>query len=226
MSDTLNSVASDIIRDALLLLGAIDPNESVSPQELTDCRRALNVMAKSWQTSGYLWKLSDVTVTLTPGTQSYQVGPAGAGTLARVRPLRLAYAFRRVSSIDVPLEIISRQEYQDLPQKTQQGPPVSAYYDPQMTNGVLYFWYTGDTSNNTVICTFADPVDLFDSNLDAQDFPDEWTEALTYNLALRLSSMFGKSVPQTVAAVASESMGRLTAFDTEPGSIRFIPERR
>lgn len=225
MSVVFTSTAVNIIRDAMLLVRAIDPSESVDAQESSDILRILNLMIKSWQSKEYLWKLSDVTVTLTPGTQSYLVGPGGAGTLSRVRPLRLKYAVRRLSGVDINIRVISRQEYQDLPQKTQQGPTVDIYYDPQVTNGVLYPWYTGDTSNTTIICTFSDPLDLFDTVNDSPDYPDEWIEAITYNLALRISPMFGKPVPQEVAMVAAESLGRLSSFDAESTSVIVMPER-
>jgi len=226
MSAPLTTTATDIVRDAAILCGAVPSGGSLDPQEIQDVLRILNIMVKSWQSKEYLWKLSDVTVTLTPGTQSYLVGPGGSGTLQRVRPLRLKYAVRRTSGIDIPLEVKSRQEYQDLPQKTQQGPPVVAYYDPQTTNGVLYVWYTGDTANTTLICTFSDPVDLFDTNEDTPDFPDEWIEPLTYNLAVRVAPLFGRSVPQEVIAIAAESLANMAAFDAEPSSIQFMPEKR
>jgi len=222
MSDVLTSTATAIIRDAALLLEVTN----IKAPETTDALRILNLMIKGWQSREYLWKLSDVTVTLTPGTQSYLVGPGGAGTLLRARPLRLKYAVRRNGGIDIPLELVSRQEYQELPQKTQQGPPVVAYYDPKTTNGSLSIWYTGDTSNTTLICTFADPVDLFDDSSDSPDFPDEWIEAITYNLSVRMAPMFGRSAPQEVIDVASESLSTMIAFDAEPASINFMPERQ
>lgn len=218
MSTVLTTTTTNILNDAFMM---IVPGQTISPAEKEDLRRILNLMMKAWQSQGYLWKVADVTVTLTPGTASYQVGPAGAGTLLRVRPLQLKYAIRTQGGIDIPVEVISRQEYKELPNKTQQGPVVSVCYDPQLTNGVLYVWYTGDTNNTTLVCTFADPIDIQDTNEDAPDFPDEWIEPITYNLAVRGAPLFGRSVPQEVAAVAADSLARMTEFDSEAVSISF-----
>jgi hypothetical protein len=218
MSTVLSTTATNILNDAFMLIA---PGEKITPQEKADLLRLLNLMIKGWQSQGYLWKVADVTVTLTPGTASYQVGPSGVGTLLRNRPLQLKHAVRVSGGIDIATEVISRQEYKELPNKTQQGPVVSVCYDPQLTNGVLYVWYTGDTNNTSLICTFADPVDLFDTNDDAPDFPDEWIEPLVYNLAVRGAPIFGRSVPQEVAAVAGESLARMIGFDSEAVSISF-----
>jgi len=218
MSTVLTTTTTNILNDAFML---IVPGEKISPKESADLLRVLNMMLKGWQANGNLWKIADVTVTLTAGTASYQVGPAGAGTLLRVRPLQLKYAIRTSGGIDIPVEIISRQEYKELPNKTQKGPVVSVCYDPQLTNGVLYVWYTGDTNNTTLICTFADPLDIQDSSEDAPDFPDEWIEPITYNLAVRGAPLFGRSVPQEVAAIAGDSLARMIEFDSEAVSISF-----
>ena len=162
MSTILSSTATDIIRDSLLLCGVIDSNQSVKPQENADALRILNLMVKGWQSNEYLWKYSDVQVTLTPGTTSYVVGPAGLDTLNRIRPLRLLYATRKTTNVDIPLEIISRQEYLDLPNKDQEGPPVVAYYDPQLTNGEVFVWFTGDSGHLSLTITLTDPIELLD----------------------------------------------------------------
>jgi hypothetical protein len=224
MSTVLSTTATNIIDDTFMLIA---PGENIKPKEKADLLRMLNIMVKGWQSQGYLWKISDVTVTLTPGTVSYLVGPGGeAGTLLRVRPLQLKYAVRTQGTTDIPVEVISRQEYKELPYKTQQGPVVSICYDPQLTNGVLYVWYTGDTSNTTLVCTFADPVDLLDNNEDTPDFPDEWIEPIVYNLAVRSAPMFGRPAPQEVKSIAASSLGAMIQFDSEPVSISFRPGGR
>jgi hypothetical protein len=227
MTDILTTNANNICTDAAILAGFLAADETLTdPNVLATLRRSLNVMLKSWQAKQFLWKLSDVEVTLTPGTQSYLVGPGGAGTLNRARPLRLSYCIRRTNGIDIEVNVISRQEYQLLPQKTQEGSVVSIYYDPQLTNGVLYPWYTGDSTNDTIICTFSDPIDILDNNTDSIEVPDEWVEPATYNLAVRACSLFHVSVPQEVALVAAESLDRMTNFDNDPAPIQFMPRSR
>ena len=216
---------ANIMRDAALLLGIIDSGGSLDPQEQADMRRMLNMMCKHWQTKADLWPTKDVTVTLTPGTQSYTVG-VGAD-VSTPRPLRLLSWRRRDSNsneVEGP-KVSSRQEYMSLPQKSTQGPVNVVYYDPQLSNGVLYVWPTGNTNNATLICTFQRPLEDFDTTTDTPDFPQEWYLALVYNLAVNSAPMFGAVIPPDVREMAAIYLAELDGWDTEGAGFMIEPGR-
>lgn len=69
-TDTL----SDIIKDALLDIRAIDPEESVEPHLAASAKRRLNRMIKAWQAYGNnLWKKETAIVFLDPSVQQYSI---------------------------------------------------------------------------------------------------------------------------------------------------------
>lgn len=222
-STDFSITAGDILKDAASLVISVDSTQGLVAEHKADLLRMLNMLIKSWQTKVELWPTIDVTVTLTPGTQSYTVGTAGV--IVTPRPLQLLQARRRASSIDTQINVVSRQEYMMQPNKATQAPVNIVYYDPQLTNGVLYVWPTGTTTNNTIICTFKRPIEDFDSLANTPDFPQEWYLPLVYNLAVIIAPMFGFPAPQEVVATAGMYLDELMAFDTEDTSIFLQPYR-
>jgi hypothetical protein len=67
----------DLIKDAMLEIGALEDGESPTASETTDCARRLNMMVKSWIVHGYhLWCVQDAVLFLVLDQQSYALGSA------------------------------------------------------------------------------------------------------------------------------------------------------
>ena len=216
---------ADIVRDALLLLRAIDPNESVPVQELADGKRALNMLAKFLQTQVSLWPTKDITVTLTPGTESYTVGDGQDIDTTRFLKLRSA---RRENSdgTEVEIDVVARTEYMRLPTKDSEAPVNIVYYDPQLSPARLYVWPTGNSDNTTLIITVQRPLEDFDASSNTPDFPQEWYLCLVYQLAVTLGPMYVRQVPQHIQIQAGQLLQQLKTWDTEPNTIRISPNIR
>ncbi len=71
----------------------------------------------------------------------------------------------------------------------------------------------------------ARPFDDFDAKINTPDLPQEWYEAIIYNLAVRLSTEYGVDDPtiDRLERYAASSLGTVLDFDTEPGSLYFSP---
>jgi hypothetical protein len=217
--------AGQIVYDALLLNTAIDPINGISSEDSTICMRFLNMIVKNIQKDANLWVNEDVTHTLTPGTQSYTVGDGL--DIDTPRPLKLKHCRRQdTSSNEITVDVSSRQDYMEQPTKSTQGPVLMAYYDPQITNGVLYVWPTGSSGNVTLIMTFQRPIQDFDANGNNPDLPDEWNIWMVYQLAALISPIYSGEVRADLQAIASGLLGPLKNFDTEQVSINFQPDLR
>lgn len=224
-SADFNVTRNDIIRDALLMIGAVDSMESAGATEIADAARMLNMLIKHWQRYPSLWTRKDVTHTLTPGTQSYTVGTGL--NINTARPLKVEYCRRKnTSATEVEIDVVSRQEYMSLPTKTTQGAPNLVYYDPQRDNGVLYVWPTGDTTNNQLVLTFRRPIEDFDDAGNNPDFPQEWILALVYNLAAKLLPQYpNPDVAQMVIGEARALLDEMLQHDEESVSFYIKPRR-
>jgi len=75
---TLSLTANDIIAAALRKSGVYQSGEPAQPEEIEDGRMALNLMLKSWPVRGVdiQWRQT-ITVFLSAGIQSYQIGDTG-----------------------------------------------------------------------------------------------------------------------------------------------------
>ena len=132
---------------------------------------------------------STVTLTATLDSAAASGNIVYAHTNKIERPLKITDARRHDVSAgtDTPFaNMIAREEYFDLPNKASQSNPTQGYYDPQLTNGVLYIWPTSSTSSDVVKFTCQIPIEDVDSQTNTIDFPQEWMECLKWNLAVRL----------------------------------------
>lgn len=142
------------------------------------------------------------------------------------RPLEILWAVLRDSNDqDTPLSIISKDEYQAINDKDSEGTPNSIHYQPTLTNGTLYVWHEPNDMKNRIVMTIKRPIMDFDAVADDADFPPEWLEAVTTNLALRLAPAYGAPVHRELKTLARTSLEEAKGFDREHTSIYFQPER-
>lgn len=74
---TFNLTTTQIIQEALELLGVVGIGQSVDSEDYSTCLRSLNMMVKSWQQEGiFITHEAEATVFLVPGTQKYTLGGA------------------------------------------------------------------------------------------------------------------------------------------------------
>ena len=178
---------NQLIFASFRLLGVFNDDLPPPQTDITNATQTLNLMIKQWMSDGYpLWCVQDMVIPITANTQSYTIGPTG--TFIGNRPLRVVDARLNyvATGLDVPLQKLSRQEYNMLGNKTLPGVINSYYYDPQLTNGVLYTYLESDTATmpgNNIILTVQRPIDDMINPSDNFDFPIESLNALKWGLA-------------------------------------------
>lgn len=204
-----------VIKHALLILRVLASGEDPSGDEADDALTALNLMLKTWGATGRLWLKTEGSTALVLAQAGYSLS-----TARRILSVR-----RRTSSIDTPLNELSRDEYYDLPTKSGIGTPVSWYFDPQRSSRTLYVWPTPSVTvaaNTTLQYTYQrviEDVDALDNDIDV---PQEWLEALAYNLADRLMLQFGVDDVR-ITRRAEILLAEMTADSQETASVYFQP---
>ena len=144
------------------------------------------------------------------------------------RPLRVLDARIKINDGDeTPVNLISREEYFDLPSKGSSGNASQFYYNPTLTNGTLYLWPTSTSVNDTVHLTAQRQLQDLDSAADNLDCPQEWELPITFSLASLLITSYGDAVDERKAtrieAKAAQFMEIVEDFDQENASIQFVP---
>lgn len=225
MSTDYNQTAQTLIKDALILCGGLEDNADPDANQLQHAMRALNRLVKAWSKKGLkAWCFREETLPLIAGQQSYTVGPTG--DLVTERPLLLLNPRKIIAGDETPIRMFSRQEYMDQPNKDSQGEPVAVYYDPQLTNGVIYIWQAPGASQSLKF-TSKQYIEDFDSQNDNPYFPTEWLDAIVYNLAVRLAPMYEVSPEKTMLLMemAGSLLSDAEGSDNEQGSIFLGMER-
>lgn len=216
----------DIIKRALRLIGALAQGETPTTDQVTEAAVALNGLTKAWQADGMpLWAIKERSVTLVEGQSQY--------TLDTPKPLKVLQAWNHnsVSNIDVPMRVVTKQEYNLLGNKTSSGNPIQVYYDPRRDVGLLSVFPVPtitEVTTNTIKLIYQAPYEDFDVSTDNPDFPQEWYDAVTYGLACRLAPEYGLPIPdrktlwQEMTIIKQDALN----FGLEEGSIYFGVNRR
>ncbi len=149
-----------------------------------------------------------------------------------IRPLRVTDAFvRQLSSSngpaynDTPVRIMSREEYNMFGQKYSQGTPVQIYYDPQSNTGNLYIYPVFQNVQQVLFIQFEKPIDDFASASDDFDMPQEWAEALMWNIAWRMGPAYevsGVKMKQ-IQELAVMTYEQVDNWDQEIASLTIQP---
>ena len=115
------------------------------------------------------------------------------------KPLRILSA-QRVTGLDsgststrqdIPLASVSHDEHFNLPNK-QAGSIVNQFqYTPERLVGIMRLWPRPIDGSERIHFTYERQIEDLDNASDNFDFPSEWLECLTYNLAVRLAPAFG-----------------------------------
>ncbi len=235
---TSNSTNFSVNRDhlitgALRILGVVAQGESPTDEMVREASEALNMMIKAWQADGMpLWAIKEYNVTLTASDADYRIGTGQS--INTPKPLKILSAFfhNGTSNVDIPMILLTRQQYNMLGNKTSEGQPSQFYYDVQNDYGDLYVFPVPDTTaadaSNYVRIVYQRPYEDFDSNTDTPDFPQEWYDAIKFGLASRLAAEYGLTLENQgyLRKMAQEIKQEALNFGLEEGSIYFGVERR
>jgi hypothetical protein len=216
MTTTNTYTVGQVCTRALRLCGASPKSQEPEASDMADAIIILDMMLKGWQGfEGLSYVATTLSVTLTA---------ANIYTLDPIRPVRiLSCRFKRSSSNEIEMIELTRDEYDELPNKDGAGIPTSFHYDRQREAARLLIWPTlavvaGETLEITYEREFTDMVQA-----DVIDVPGEWFEAVVYGLASRLIDEYGiQDRPQiTARAVLAEAI----AFGSERADSVFFQPR-
>lgn len=189
-----------------------------------------NVM--TWTT---ISSISNNTITLNASVASWNSGALVATYTTQLqRPLSIQSArVRDNNGFDRPVWVKPRNDYMMIPQKQATSTPMVIYYSPQLTDGILYCWPTPSDVSQRLKITYLRTIQDFDSSSDNPDLPQEWLEAMTYNLAVRVAPAYGLNLTTAglqgnpdLIRMANQFLEDLKAWDAEQPYIQIVPNWR
>jgi|HubBroStandDraft_1064217.scaffolds.fasta_scaffold01963_7 hypothetical protein len=149
-----------------------------------------------------------------------------------VRPLR-CYTMRRyiyASGIENPMIMLSRTDYQNLPNKQTPGTITQAFFDPQTGQGAyqqplaqVNLWPSPVDYTSGFRFTAQRPLQDLANLANLPDLPVEWTAAIKWNLAQEIMGELGTPTDQQqlINTMAPMWFQRIENFNREPEGVRF-----
>jgi len=245
MSSTYTVSRDQIISLALRKLGVLEIGDVPDAETINNAAMSLNLLIKQLSTEGLkLWKNSELIIPLITNQTTYILGGSTSAlmydslnpTVAITdRPLKVIQGFYRnitvTPYIDIPVMVVSKQEYNVLGSKFSTGTANTIFYDTKKLNGVLYVYLTPDVNASTnmelhIITQL--PLDDLSTALAIPDFPNEWMNCLVWNLADQLALEYGVPMNsrQEISMRAGTYKTLLTDWDVEASSTFFAPDFR
>lgn len=234
MSSNFSVVGEQIIKDALRCIGAIAQGENPTGTEMTDGRRALNMMMKTWMGGQNefapglkMWQRTQ-SAGIDPGSAkiSYTIAPTGADLTLTVPVSIPAMNAKDSGGNETPLESMTEADYFKIGNKTNTGIPSKFYYERGFEIGTVYFDLVLSDTTYTFPFTYLREIYEIDDADDDIDFPVHWYEALKYHLAIRLAPEYEKPVSQDLKDLANLTLAQAQTFypeNTESADIYFQP---
>lgn len=180
-------------------------------------RRSLNLMFADWANRGLnLWTVAQGTTNLVQGTSTYTLGADVVDILEMVL---------RRSGTDYEVERISRGEYLNFPNKTDQGRPSQFYLDRQI-QPVITLWQTPENSTDVLVYYYVQRIQDADTLVNTTDLPFRFLPCMVAGLAYYLAMKRAPERLQILKAVYEEEFQRAAEEDEDRVSLKLQPSAR
>lgn len=213
----------EIINLALKQAGVLGVGQTATAEDVTDAFKLLNMMMAQWSVKrNVVHQIIDAACPTT-GAQQYTVGAGGDIDIAR--PTRLAGVYCRQLNppnipVDFPINLLqSITDYGRISLKSMVSMPSDAYYDPQFPLGVLKLWPVAPSGYEVHVLALV-PLGRFETPYDDIILPEEYEEAIMYNLAGRLCSFYQIPLPQGVVQLAAASLQTVRMSNIQIGTLK------
>lgn len=210
--------AVELITDAYLTAGLLDPHEALTAERAQYALRRLNGLGDSWGLEPLMNKVTAETVAILGPGSSFTIGPTGDVTLPFVPVGLEGGGFFRNSNVDYPFELVSREFYMDIAFKSiSSSYPQYVFYDSGITEGTAYVYPAMVGSLEVHLQITAPQVAFPDLTTDIP-LPMGYADALMYSLC-EILHMGKMAVPAEIAKAARTARDRIRSSNVQPGEM-------
>lgn len=195
---------AEIIDEAYERVG----KEAVTGYDAQRARRSLNIMLQEWANRGInLWALKRIETDLAAGDSEVSLAPYD---------LDIVEAYTRDSSMDYPMERITRSDYAAIATKEMTGRPYNLYVE-RTVPGKMFIWPVPDRAYTLVTYRIQALQDAGSFTNTAQ-VPQRFIPAMVAGLAYYLSMKVARDLTQAVKMEYEDELSRAINEDSERGS--------
>jgi len=201
---------SDYIEEAFERCG----KEMRTGYDLKTAKRSLNLLFADWANRGLnQWTIQQVTTTLTQGVSDITVGADTIDILSIVV---------RRDNTDYGIQRLSRDDYINIPNKTQQSRPSQWFLD-RLISPVLKLWPVPDSSTDQIIYNRLVRLDDADTAPNTLQIPFRFYPARAAGLAYYIAIKKAPDRIQLLKTLYEEEMQRAMDEDRDRASFNVVP---
>jgi hypothetical protein len=169
-------------------------------------RRSMNLMFAEWANRGLnLWTVTEDTLVVTQGTAEYTLLPDVIDILDM--------SIRR-NGTDFEMTRISRSDYLNFPNKTDQGRPSQFYFDRQISP-VITLWQTPENSTDTLVYYYVRRIEDVGALTNTTGIPFRFYPCMVAGLAYYLAIKRAPDRVQMMKAIYEEEFQRAANEDED-----------
>lgn len=210
----------DVINRAFRVIHVLGAGESLTTDESSDALVVLNEIIEQ-TTIDKLLGYYKIEVTF-PSVQSqsvYTIGPASSSPhVTSPRPVEILSAFSRRLSQDVPMQVLNKQDYDNINMKSLgiAGWFQGVYYEPTWPKGTMTFYMVPLDTLTEIHITASAEIPQFATLDDSVSLPPGYKPWMTYKLAERLSPEYGMEFTQKMQDILTEAESAVKRNNIKP----------
>ncbi len=218
------TTARSLIILAMKESGLLGVGQTPLAEDINDAYIYLSRMMKQWQIRRGLIPALKSYSAIATGNKSMTVGPGGEFNITpRPRQIKKAYFIQLNTGstpVSLPLTwVASFEDYFRITVKDLHSLPDLFFYDNQFVNNLsnIYFWPIPDSQYQMFICVQSDlsfPNDAVGLD-DVLLLPDEYEEAIHYNLAIRICSGWTLPARKETVLLAKTSLKTIRSVNAQ-----------
>ena len=222
-TQAFNLDLSEIVEEAFERCGA----ELRTGYDLRTARRSLNLLFADWANRGInLWTVDQGSITLVPGTATYDLPIYTVDLLEHV--IRTG-AGNASTQADLNITRISVSTYATIPNKLTQARPIQVYIDRLSPTPTITVWPVPDSSQTyTFVYWRLRRIEDAGNGVNTMDVPFRFLPCMIAGLAAYLSLKVpgGLERNQMLQAQYDAAWDLAAGEDREKAAVRFIPRQQ
>ena len=222
-----SQTATDIITEAMEIIGILEEGESPSTAATTSALRSLNNIIKMWSVDYIIYAQGEYTLDLAADDADYALGVSNVGYIPQ--KVLNATLINTSTNDEQPINELTQEEWYALSNKTTGGPPTQ-FYQKRNAVGVdldLYVWPVPENTTYDLKLWLQYPLRDVDAGTDDVYFTQEWYLALTFGLAHILGWKYGiqPSERDRLEGLADKYREEASSYDVD-GSVFLQPQSK
>ena len=190
----------DLLEKSFRTIHALGAGEHMTDEESTDALDVLNGVLEQANIDKLIGSYqTDLVVPMIGNKVSYTIGPASTTPdVTATRPVEILGGFSRRSSIDFPILVSAKEDYNRIVNKTIgiAGWELMVYYEAQFPKGVLYVYPVPLDTLTTIYLSVINAIAQFATLDDVVSMPPGYRIWLQYKTAKRLAPEYGMTFTQ------------------------------